>query len=136
VVQKLTELGVDRIVPFRAERSVVVWDEGRAAKAVTRLRQVARAAAMQCHRPWLPEVAPVASLADLAATAGVAVAERGGPPLDPGTTTVLVGPEGGWSEEERVFGLPPVGLGVHVLRAETAAITAGVLLTARRAALA
>src|SRR5690242_36090 len=83
VVQKLTELGVDRIVPFRAARSVVVWDDARAAKAVARLRQVARAAAMQSHRPTLPEVTPVASLEALVGP-GVAVAERGGPPPAPG----------------------------------------------------
>jgi RsmE family RNA methyltransferase len=61
------------------------------------------------------------------------VAERGAPALADGCTTVLVGPEGGWSDEERALELPTVGLAVHVLRAETAAITAGVLLTARRA---
>jgi 16S rRNA (uracil1498-N3)-methyltransferase len=133
VVQKLTELGVDRIVPFRADRSVVVWDEVRAAKAITRLRQVARAAAMQSHRPRLPEVSGVSSLADLAAEPGVAVADRGGPPPDAGCRTVLVGPEGGWSDEERRLRLPKIGLPGNVLRAETAAITAGVLLTARRA---
>jgi 16S rRNA (uracil1498-N3)-methyltransferase len=130
VVQKLTELGVDRIVPFRADRSVVVWDEGRADKAATRLRQVARAAAMQSHRPTLPEVAAVTSLRELAGAAGVAICDRGGPPLPPGCRTLLVGPEGGWSDEERALGLPIVGLGGHVLRAETAAITAAVLLTA------
>src|SRR5262249_43230932 len=132
VVQKLTELGVDRIVPFRAERSVVVWDDARAAKAVSRLRQVARAAAMQSHRPMLPGVAGGAALADLAGEPGVGVADRGAPLLGPGCTTVVVGPEGGWSDAERALRLPRVGLARHVLRAETAAITAGVLLTAQR----
>src|SRR5690606_28787418 len=56
IVQKLTELGVDRICPFRADRSVVRWDSARAAKATARWRTVARNAAMQCHRPWLPVV--------------------------------------------------------------------------------
>lgn len=132
VVQKLTELGVDRIVPFRAERSVVRWDAAKAAKAVARLRQVARAAAEQSHRPWLPEVAEVVDLADLVAGEGVAVADRGGGPVDASTTTVLVGPEGGWADRE----VPPdarrVSLATHVLRAETAAITAGVLLVRQR----
>jgi 16S rRNA (uracil1498-N3)-methyltransferase len=132
VVQKLTELGVDRIVPFRADRSVVVWDEVRADKAVARLRQVARAAAMQSHRPTLPEVGAVAVLADLAAEPGVAMCARGGPPLEPGCRTLLVGPEGGWSDDERALRVPTVGLGGYVLRAETAAITAAVLLIAGR----
>jgi 16S rRNA U1498 N3-methylase RsmE len=46
---------------------------------------------------------------------------------------LLVGPEGGWAPEERALGAPLVGLGEHVLRAETAAVTAGVLLAALRA---
>jgi 16S rRNA (uracil1498-N3)-methyltransferase len=132
VVQKLTELGVDRIVPFRAARSVVQWDAAKAAKAVGRLRLVARAAAMQSHRPWLPEVADVADLRALAPTAGVAMAERGGAQLGPEQTTVLVGPEGGWDDEELALGIARVALARHVLRAETAAITAGVLLTTLR----
>src|SRR5690606_27772741 len=66
IVQKLTELGVDRICPFRAERSVVRWDDDRAARAVSRWRLVARSAAMQCHRPWLPTVEEVTDFAALA----------------------------------------------------------------------
>jgi 16S rRNA (uracil1498-N3)-methyltransferase len=132
VVQKLTELGVDRIVPFRAARSVVQWDDAKAAKAVARLRLVARAAAMQSHRPWLPEVADVADLRELARAVGVAMAERGGAPLGPEHTTLLVGPEGGWAEDELALGIPRVDLAEHILRAETAAIAAGVLLTTRR----
>jgi RsmE family RNA methyltransferase len=45
---------------------------------------------------------------------------------------VLIGPEGGWSESERARGLVAVGLGTTVLRAETAAVAAGVLLTVAR----
>jgi RsmE family RNA methyltransferase len=48
---------------------------------------------------------------------------------------VLIGPEGGWTPEERASGPPTVRLGAHVLRAETAAITAGAILTALRAGL-
>lgn len=134
VVQKLTELGVDRIVPFRAERSVVRWDAERAARAVARWRAVAASATEQCHRPWLPEVTDVASLDDLAAGrfGPIAAADRDGqaPSLDvPG---IAVGPEGGWAPAERDRSLPRVRLGAHVLRAETAAVTAGAVLTALR----
>lgn len=132
VVQKLTELGIDRIVPFRAARSVVRWDDAKAAKAVARLRVVARAAAMQSHRPHLPGIADVTDLRDLVAEDGVAMADRQGAAIGPAHATVLVGPEGGWSDEERAISVPRVALGVHVLRAETAAITAGVLLCIRR----
>jgi 16S rRNA (uracil1498-N3)-methyltransferase len=136
VVQKLTELGVDRIVPFRAARSVVRWDEARAAKAVTRLRAVARSATMQCHRPWLPEVGDVADLPSLLRLDGVALADRSGrpPALHP---LVLVGPEGGWADEERAAaegaGAARLAVGPHVLRAETAAVAVGSILAALRA---
>jgi 16S rRNA (uracil1498-N3)-methyltransferase len=134
VVQKLTELGIDRIVPFRAERSVVRWDDARAAKAVMRLRLVARSAAAQSHRPWLPVIEDVVDLGQLlaAADAGVAVADRGGAPIGAEHTTVLVGPEGGWGVGELPEGALRVALGPNVLRAETAAITAGALLADRR----
>lgn len=133
IVQKLTELGIDRIVPFRAERSVVRWDDERAAKAVSRLRAVARAAAMQCHRPRLPAVEDVTALAALAAEPGAALADRqGAPPSLATATTILVGPEGGWSDRERALLDRRVALGGHVLRAETAAVTAGAVLAALR----
>lgn len=68
--------------------------------------------------------------------AGVAIAVPGGAPLSLATPTVLVGPEGGWSDEELAAVPAKVGLGPHVLRAETAAMAAGVLLAAMRAGLA
>ena len=72
VVQKLTELGVDRIVPFVAERSVVRWDDDKAARNVERWRAIAREAAAQAHRPWLPEVAEVRPFAEVVAAVGAA----------------------------------------------------------------
>ena len=131
VVQKLTEIGVDRIVPFRAERSVVRWDEAKASDRLRRLVTVAREAAMQSRRVWLPEVAPLADLAVLRTGAGVVLADRGGRPVTAHDRVVLVGPEGGWTPDE-LAGADTVALGAHVLRAETAAIAAGVLMTALR----
>ena len=67
----------------------------------------------------------------------MALAVQGGAPLTLATPIVLVGPEGGWSEEE-LAAVPDarhVGLGPNVLRAETAAMAAGVLLVALRAGL-
>jgi 16S rRNA (uracil1498-N3)-methyltransferase len=133
-VQKLTELGVDRIAPFTAARSIVRWDDARAERHVERLRRVAREAAMQCRRVHLPEVAAPAGFATVAALPGAALAERGGRPPDLGHPTVLVGPEGGWDDAELAAGLPTVHLGPHLLRAETAAIAAGALLVALRSA--
>jgi 16S rRNA (uracil1498-N3)-methyltransferase len=134
VTQKLTELGVDTIVPFTAARSVVRWDDRKAAANRDRLERVAREAAMQSRRCWLPEVAPVSTFAGVAALPGAVRGDRGGVPLTLRAPTVLVGPEGGWTDDERTA-LPAVGLGVQVLRADTAAVVAGALLTALRAGL-
>jgi 16S rRNA (uracil1498-N3)-methyltransferase len=134
-VQKLTELGVDRIVPFAAARSVARWDGDRAERHVARLRKVAREAAMQCRRAHLPVVDDVVDFAAAAAIPGACLADAGGAPPTLDRPVVLVGPEGGWSEEERGAGLPTVGLGPFVLRAETAALTAGALLGALRTGL-
>ena len=132
VVQKLTELGVDRIVPFRAERSVVRWEPAKADRQAERLRTIARQASMQCRRTFVPEVEPVADFAAAAAFSGAHLADGAGDPPSLSVRTVLVGPEGGWSPSERGFGLPLVRLGAHTLRSETAAITAGALLVAIR----
>ena len=131
-VQKLTELGIDRIVPLVTERSVVRWDGERAEKGRARFRRVAREAAMQSRRCWLPEVADVAELGTFSSDDGAVLADRTGAPLAPGPTTVLVGPEGGWSPDELAGDLSAVSLAEHVLRTETAAVTAGVLLVTHR----
>lgn len=131
-VQKLTELGVDRIVPFAAARSVVRWDAGRAAHHVERLRRIAREAAMQSRRTWLPSVDDLASFAEVAGTAGATLAEPGGEPPSLARTVVLVGPEGGWAGDEATGTLPRVGLGPTVLRTETAAVAAATLLCGLR----
>lgn len=131
-VQKLTEVGVDRIVPFVAERSVVRWDAAKADRYLARLAGIAREAAMQCRRTWLPRVEPVAAFADVAGRPGATLADLEGEPPSLGRPTVLVGPEGGWSEGELGAGLPRTRLGIHVFRAETAAITAGAILVALR----
>jgi 16S rRNA (uracil1498-N3)-methyltransferase len=134
-VQKLTEAGVDIIRPFVAERSVVRWDEDRAARQHQRLGRVAREAAMQSRRTWLPEVAAPAAFAAVLATAGpaAALAHPGGASPTLERPTVLVGPEGGFSPAELEIGLPRVGLGPTVLRAETAAVAAGLALAWLRA---
>jgi 16S rRNA (uracil1498-N3)-methyltransferase len=140
VVQKLTELGVDRIIPLSSSRSVVKWDPPRAERNRERLRRVAKEAAMQSRRNRLPEVAPVVPVGELVsggvADAGdVALAAVGGKAPTLEHPCVLVGPEGGWDRAELSCDLPQVGLGPNVLRAETAAVTAGALLCALRAGL-
>ena len=131
-VQKLTEVGVDRIIAFTADRSVVRWAGERAERHIERLRRIAREAAMQSRRTRLPVVEGVATFAEVSGRPGAALADGNGraPCLD--HTLVLIGPEGGWSDSERGLDLPHIRLGETVLRAETAAVAAGVLLTALR----
>lgn len=131
-VQRLTELGIDRIVLLMTARSVVRWDPGRAEAVLERARRVAAEAAAQARRVWLPEVSGVVGLEALDRP-GMALAEPGAAPLADGVTGLAVGPEGGWSPDELAQGWPTVGLAAHVLRAETAALAAGALLGARRA---
>lgn len=138
VVQKLTEAGVDRIQPVVAERSVVRWEGERAAKQLSRLRQVARSAAMQSRRVWLPQVDEPVGLAEAMERIGrdrIALAHPGGRPPQLGRPGVFVGPEGGWTAGELDSTDTLVGLGPTVLRAETAAMAAGLLLCALRAGL-
>jgi 16S rRNA (uracil1498-N3)-methyltransferase len=136
VVQKLTELGMDRIVPFVGARSVVRWDPDRAEKQLQRLRRVAREAAMQSRRCHLPEVGELSDFATLVQQPGMAIADKEGAPPGIGLAGALIGPEGGWTDEERAqaaaIGAPAIALGGHVLRAETAAFTAAALLAALR----
>jgi 16S rRNA (uracil1498-N3)-methyltransferase len=89
---------------------------------------------MQCRRSWLPTVDAVQSFTTVASAPDAVLADDGGAPVDLERPVVLIGPEGGWAPEESA-GRPTVGLGPHVLRAETAAIAAGALLVAKRAAL-
>lgn len=135
VVQKLTELGVDRIVVLRSARAVVRWDGDRRVKALERLGRVAREAAAQSRRARLPSLDGVWDLATLASEAapdGLALAHPGGPPPHDALRCLAVGPEGGWGQDERAQGMGLVGLGPGVLRAETAAVAAGTLLCALR----
>ncbi len=131
VVRGLTEVGVNRIQPLIAARSVVRWDAARAEHHLSRLRRVAIEAAMQSRRTWLPLVGPLLSLAEVASPSATMAAPGGGPVvlIRP---TILVGPEGGWDDAELACGLDLVGLGATVLRAETAALAAGVVLCSLR----
>ena len=133
-VQKLAELGVDRIVLLRTDRSVVRWDERRAASQVSRLRRVARQALMQSRGMWLSSVAGVMDVKAVAGSGGSALADPSGVAWPAEITSIAVGPEGGWSASEwEAFGAGAVRLGAGVLRTESAAVAAGVLLTAVRA---
>ena len=134
VVQKLTELGVDHIVAFRAEHSVVRWDETKATAQHARWEAIARAAVEQSRGVWLPTIAPVGDVASVAAL-GASRLDRGGEPPTLARSVLAVGPEGGWSDEERKRLPTVVECGTNMLRAETAALTAGGILCALRSGL-
>jgi len=134
-VQKLTEVGIDRIALFTAQRSVARWNSERAGHHLERLRRVAREAACQSRRTWLPVIETVAGFQEVAGHPGAVMAERGGRPLAVTDLVVMIGPEGGWDPVELETRLPQVGLGPGVLRAETAALAAGVILCGLRGGL-
>ncbi len=126
-VQKLTEIGVDEIVVLApTTRSVVRWDAGRANKNLEKLRIVAREAAMQSRRVWLPKVSGVVTLAQLS---DAFIADPTGEVLNASHRTIAIGPEGGFTPDEISAGKGVVSLGATILRAETAAITAAVLMS-------
>ena len=106
-VQKLTELGVDRIVPLVAGRSVVRWTGDRAVSAVERLRRVAREAAMQSRRARLPVVEDVASFSDVVGGRERRLAVAGGDPPSLATRWCWSGPRAAGTDDELAAGGPP-----------------------------
>jgi 16S rRNA (uracil1498-N3)-methyltransferase len=141
-LQKLTELGVSRIVPLLTERSVVSFDDARGwLKRAERYARISREAAEQSERVRLPEIAWPIDLAEflhqqpvivlLERAASVPISD-----IVPGSdAAIAVGPEGGWSEQEhRIIATSAAGtasLGRLILRAETAAIVAAGTLIQR-----
>ncbi|HEX4253619.1 MAG TPA: 16S rRNA (uracil(1498)-N(3))-methyltransferase [Streptosporangiaceae bacterium] len=146
-VETMTEVGVDVIVPFAAERCVARWPAGdRAAKALARWRSAAREAAKQARRARIPEVTELASAAEVAtrlkSAARAVVLEPGAAqtlsrldlPIH-GDVVLVVGPEGGLSPAEltefTAAGAIETRLGDSVLRASTAGAAAAAVLMAR-----
>lgn len=130
VVEKLVEIGIDEIVMLApVERSVVRWAPDKVDHVMGRYRRIVRAAAMQSRRVYLPAVTGPVALESIS-TARAAVAEPDGVTDWDEITTVVIGPEGGFTEREKaVFG-HSVDLGPHVLRAETAALVAAARMVA------
>ncbi len=135
-LQKAVELGVQAIQPLASERSVVKLSGERAEKRVAHWQGVAIAACEQSGRNRVPEVAPIRPLYEwlgqqdqtglrlmLSPVADIGLRDL---PTPTGSTTLLIGPEGGFSEAEgkaaQRAGYIPVRLGARVLRTETAAL--------------
>ena len=145
-VEVLTEVGVARIVPWAASRSVAVWKGERAAKSLAKWQATAREAAKQSRRAWHPEVVPLASTDEVVALVGeadvaVVLHEDATEPLGAlalppdGDLLVVVGPEGGLTEDEVArfvgAGAVAVRLGSEVLRTSTAGLAAVSALLSR-----
>ncbi|MET7420576.1 16S rRNA (uracil(1498)-N(3))-methyltransferase [Dactylosporangium sp. NPDC005555] len=134
-VQLMTELGVDRIVPWQAARSIARWKDP---KPLERWRATVREAVKQSRRAWLPEVTDARTTKQLTLSgtvlllheeASVPLSEA---PLD-GDITLVVGPEGGIAPEE-LAAFPdalPVRLGREILRTSTAGAAALAALSIR-----
>lgn len=144
-VETMTELGIDRIVPWQASRSIVRWSEGeRGAKQLSRWQSTAREASKQSRRfrvPTIEQVASTAGVCDLIASVDLALVlheeaqdwlaavlrERMAQGA-PRSVLTITGPEGGISPEElQTFvaaGAHPVLVARHVLRASTAGVVA------------
>ncbi|HEX4983027.1 MAG TPA: RsmE family RNA methyltransferase [Ilumatobacteraceae bacterium] len=129
LVQKATELGIDRIVFLHAERSIVRWDGDRGPRHVARLSRVAAVALMQSRRVWLPVIAGPVPASDV--LPGGLAAEPGGRAVTPSDRLIAIGPEGGWTPGELALAQDRVGLGDAVLRVETAALVACVEMRRR-----
>ena len=145
-VEEMTEVGVDRIMPWAAARCVPVWRAERGARSLARWRATAREAAKQSRRAWIPEVTEQVRTADLAQVItkaacaivlepGAAQSLGGLRPPESGDLVVIVGPEGGITDEEnaafRTAGAAPRSLGPTVLRTSTAGAVAVAVLLSR-----
>ncbi len=139
VLQKATELGASRIVPMISSRCVVKSKEEKAEKQRKRWQDICLEAAQQCKRSRIPEVAETIRFKDLGqyrSEASLAAYENAWGSSqslrkalgNAKSATVVIGPEGGFSDEEvqqlREMGYQAVTLGPRILRAETAAMFA------------
>ena len=131
LVEKATELGVAKLIPVMTQRTIAERVK------LERLEAIAIEAAEQCGRTRLPEIAEPLSLAQLLESRTAArsisrtkpAASRPHRRSSPGPATILTGPEGGFTDEERaaIRAAPnavPISLGPRILRAETAALAA------------
>jgi 16S rRNA (uracil1498-N3)-methyltransferase len=130
LVQKTTELGIDRLVLMHCERSVVRWKGERIDRQRARLQRIADESCRQSRRVWRLEIeGPVDALSMLPSCA---VAESGGRAIGAADVAIAIGPEGGWSASELEQAGDLVDLGGTVLRTETAAMAAATLMGAAR----
>jgi 16S rRNA (uracil1498-N3)-methyltransferase len=150
IVQKATELGVARIVPVLSQRSVVRLDHSQAASKRLHWQAVAVSACEQCGRTRLPQIETAQPLlhylgalppmdSSAPAVRLVLEPEATHPLLDSGAIITAaefaIGPEGGFAADEleafQLSGFSRLGLGPRILRTETAAVAALIMLQTR-----
>ena len=157
-VEICTEIGIDRVIPWASQRAIVQWKGPKAEKGRAKWEGVARAAAKQSRRAYVPVVDAVADSRELASwvraltdEAGVAfvcheeaseslgavlasLQEAGADASLPPRVALIVGPEGGIGAEETAqlvdAGARTIGLGDNVLRSSTAGAVALALIRA------
>ena len=145
-VELATEVGIDVIVPWAASRCVVKWEAERGAKALARWRSTAREAGKQSRRAHHPEVTELASTTEVVAlltraALGLVLHESAAAGLagisvpTTGEVVLVVGPEGGLSDQELALFEPGsvVRLGPSVLRTSTAGAVSAAVISARSA---
>lgn len=142
IVQKGTELGMAAMIPFKADRSIVKWDEKKGAKKIERLQKIAKQAAEQCHRTVIPEIVNPQTLRQLIANVDrydvcLFADEEDAKSNRPNRMQnhiqglsndqkilIVFGPEGGISRDEAdeliAANFHPIALGPRILRTETA----------------
>lgn len=136
ILQKLTELGVSKIIPIKTERSIIKIDDKKAMKKLERWQTICKEASEQSHRNKIPKVENIMTLKELVKEnhelklicslkkESKNIKEY----LSKNTNDILfiIGPEGGFAPEEEKYLLEskfmPITLGKRVLRVETAAI--------------
>ena len=143
IVQKATELGVDRIIPFQSVRSVPRLSADKRIQKVLRWQKIAIEAARQCGRADVPEISVCLGFKEMLQSphpnafkiifweeemnVGIRKTLREKPGNAAKDLFIVVGPEGGFSKEEICrageAGFQSVSLGRHILRVETAALT-------------
>ncbi len=151
VVEKGTELGMDRLVPVITDRTITRLDDAKGRKRCDRWARVAHGAARQCGVCWIPEIAPVQSLTDALAARPendvLLVGALSGDPRPmaevvdqlaanrPASVSLLIGPEGDLTPAEMdaatVAGAIGVNMGPLVLRTDTAALFGLSVLSSR-----
>ena len=138
ILQKLTELGVNRIIPVSMERSIVRLDDAKFSKKKVRWEAICKEASEQCKRTNVPVIENVMSIKELSKTEAdyrlVASTKEKGKMFNYylqnmnnyAKIIMVIGPEGGISDREENYlidsGFEPVSFGSLIFRVETAAI--------------